>query len=94
MEEQRKRNDNNWMRHSRGKIEEKAKKRNKRSDSEIEEKVKVTLIKSPIGCLPKHRATVRALGLRRCQQSRIHADSSALRGMLRQVGYLLRIENA
>ncbi len=57
-----------------------------------EKKVSVTLIRSPIGCVPAHRATVRALGLRRLHQSRQHQLNPALRGMLRQVSYLLRVE--
>lgn len=54
--------------------------------------VKVTQVKSSIGVQQQHRGTLRALGLRRIGHSRVHADTPALRGMLHQVGYLLKIE--
>lgn len=55
-------------------------------------KLRVKLIKSPIGCLPKHRATLRALGLRRLNKSKEFAFSPALAGMVKQVDYLLQVE--
>lgn len=54
--------------------------------------LRVTLIKSPIGFTKDQKATVRALGLRRMHQTVEHAESAALRGMLRKVIHLLRIE--
>lgn len=54
--------------------------------------VKVTQVKSSIGVQQQHRGTLRALGLRRIGHSRVHTDTPALRGMLHQVGYLLKIE--
>ena len=56
------------------------------------QKLRVTLVKSPIGCLPKHRATVRALGLRRMHKSKEYPFSPSLAGMLRQVSHLLQVE--
>jgi len=54
--------------------------------------VKVTQVRSTIRVQRHHRGTLRALGLRGIGQSRIHADSPSLRGMLHQVGYLVRID--
>ncbi|ONI45351.1 50S ribosomal protein L30 [Candidatus Epulonipiscioides gigas] len=55
-------------------------------------KIKVTLIKSTIGAIPKHRKTVEALGLRKINSSNIHQDNDAIRGMARQVSHLLKVE--
>jgi len=54
--------------------------------------VKVTLVRSPIGYPKPQKATVRALGLRRMNQTVEHTDSPALRGMLAAVIHLIRIE--
>ena len=54
--------------------------------------VRITLVKSPIGYSVRHKATVRALGLRRMNQTVEHVDSPALRGMLSKVNHLVVIE--
>ncbi|MBN2388991.1 MAG: 50S ribosomal protein L30 [Anaerolineales bacterium] len=54
--------------------------------------LKVTLVRSPIGCPQPQKATVRALGLRRMHQTVEHADTPAVRGMLAKVDHLIRIE--
>ena len=54
--------------------------------------LRVTLIKSPIGYSKRQRATVRALGLRRMNQTVEHEDSPALRGMITKVQHLVRVE--
>jgi len=54
--------------------------------------IKVTLVRSPIGYPKPQKATVRALGLRRMNQTVEHKDSPALRGMLAAVIHLVRIE--
>lgn len=56
--------------------------------------VKVTLIKSIIGTKETHRATVRGLGLRRMNHSRVLIDSPEVRGMINKVSYLLKVEAA
>ena len=56
------------------------------------EKIKVKLVKSTIACIPKHKATVRALGLRRREQVREHENTPVIQGMIRQVSYLLQVE--
>jgi len=55
-------------------------------------KVKVTLVKSPIACRAEHRQTVRGLGLRKLRQTVELEDTPAVRGMITQVGYLVRVE--
>jgi large subunit ribosomal protein L30 len=54
--------------------------------------LKVTLVKSPVACKQTHRRTVRGLGLRRLHQTVELEDTPAVRGMLRQVNYLVRLE--
>lgn len=59
-----------------------------------EKKVIVTLVKSPIGYSKKHKATIKALGLRRMHQSVEHVDSPTLRGMLLKVAHLVEVEES
>lgn len=54
--------------------------------------VKITLVRSLIGTMRSHRATVRGLGLRRINHTVELADTPATRGMLNKVGYLLKCE--
>ncbi|MFN4327308.1 MAG: 50S ribosomal protein L30 [Limnobacter sp.] len=56
--------------------------------------VKVTLVKSIIGTKEDHRATVRGLGLRRLNHSKVLIDTPAVRGMINKVSYLLKVEAA
>lgn len=56
--------------------------------------LKVTLVKSPIGAIPKQRATVEALGLRKPNQSNILPDNDAVRGMIQKVRHLVKVEEA
>ena len=58
------------------------------------DKLKVTLVKSPIGCVPKHRRTVEALGLKRVNKTVELPDNAAVRGMVNQVSYLVKVEEA
>jgi large subunit ribosomal protein L30 len=52
----------------------------------------VTLVKSPIGYEKSQRATVRALGLHRMNETVEHNDSPAIRGMLNKVIHLIKVE--
>ncbi len=52
----------------------------------------VTLIKSPIGYSKRQKATVKALGLSRMNQTVEHMDTPAVRGMLTKITHLLRVE--
>jgi large subunit ribosomal protein L30 len=54
--------------------------------------LKVTLVKSTIGTIQKHRACVRGLGLRRLNHSVQVADTPENRGMINKVNYLLKCE--
>ena len=56
--------------------------------------IKVTQVKSSIGTRPKHRATLRALGLRRLGQSNVLPDRSEIRGMIARVPHLVSVEEA
>ena len=57
-----------------------------------DKKIKVTLVKSVIGTTKDHRATVTGLGLRRLNSSRELLDTPAIRGMIRKIQYLLKVE--
>ncbi len=54
--------------------------------------LKITLAKSTIGSIPKHKKTVEALGLRKTNRSVIKEDNEAIRGMIKQVSHLLKVE--
>ena len=55
-----------------------------------EKKVKVQLIKSPIGTKESHRATVRGLGLRGINSTSELEDTPAVRGMINKIAYLVK----
>lgn len=57
-----------------------------------EKKVKVTLVKSTIGAVPKNKKTVEALGLRKINSSNILPDNDTTRGMVRRVAHLVKVE--
>ena len=54
--------------------------------------VKVTLVKSVIGRIQSHRATVTGLGLRRMHHTVELEDTPAIRGMINKINYLLKVE--
>ena len=56
------------------------------------DKLIITLKKSPIGCVPKHRKVVEALGLRKVNHTVEMPDNAAIRDMIKQVEYLLKVE--
>ena len=55
-------------------------------------KLKITLTKSTIGAIPKHRKTVEALGLRKLNKTVEMPDNDAVRGMIQQVRHLVKVE--
>ncbi|MBN2646458.1 MAG: 50S ribosomal protein L30 [Thiotrichales bacterium] len=59
-----------------------------------DKKIKLTLVKSPIGRLPAHKSCVSGLGLRRMHQTVSVIDTPANRGMVNKVSYLLKVEEA
>ncbi len=58
----------------------------------MDKEIKITQVRSIIGRLPKHRRTVRALGLRRIGHTVVQKDSPAIRGMINTGNYLLKVE--
>jgi large subunit ribosomal protein L30 len=54
--------------------------------------LKITLVKSTIGAIPKHKKTVEALGLNKTNSSNILPDNAATRGMVAQVKHLVKVE--
>ena len=56
------------------------------------DKLKITLVKSPIGAIPKHKKTVEALGLRKVNKTVEMPDNAAVRGMVEQVRHLVKVE--
>ena len=56
--------------------------------------LKVTLVKSTIGAVPKHKKTVEALGLKKLNKIVVLPDNAATRGMIKQVQHLVKVEEA
>jgi len=56
------------------------------------DKLKITLVKSTIGAIPKHKKTVEALGLRKLNKTVEMPDNAAIRGMVQQVKHLVKVE--
>lgn len=55
-------------------------------------KVIVTLMKSPVGRLKRHKDCVRGLGLRRIRHSVELEDTPSVRGMINKVSYMVKVE--
>jgi large subunit ribosomal protein L30 len=55
-------------------------------------KLQVTLKKSPINKIDKHKRTLKALGLTRIGKTRVYPDNEALRGMIRQISYMVEVK--
>ena len=56
--------------------------------------LKVTLVKSTIGAVPKNKATVEALGLRKLHMTVELPDNAATRGQIHQIRHLVKVEEA
>lgn len=54
--------------------------------------LEITQVRSGIGRQGTHRRTLRALGIKRHQQSVVQEDTPAIRGMIRQVSYMLDVK--
>ena len=54
--------------------------------------LRITQVKSKIGYKPKAKATLAALGLRKMQHVVVHQDSPQIRGMIKNIPYLLKVE--
>ena len=57
-----------------------------------EKVLRITLVKSPIGYTQRQKDTVRALGLRKMNQTVEHTDSDVIRGMITKVSHLIQVE--
>ena len=55
-------------------------------------KISITQVRSRIGRPGKHRRTLEALGLKRHQQTVVHNDTPAIRGMIEQIPHLVQVE--
>ncbi|WP_251548522.1 50S ribosomal protein L30 [Pumilibacter intestinalis] len=64
----------------------------KKTENAAEKQLKVTLVKSTIGSLDKHKKTVQALGLKKIRQSVVVRDNAAMRGMIFAVKHLVTVE--
>jgi large subunit ribosomal protein L30 len=67
-------------------------KRKNEAEKEVEKVVRVTLVRSPIGYSQRQKDTVRALGLRKMNQTVEHLDNPVLRGMIAKVRHLVLVE--
>jgi len=54
--------------------------------------IKIQLVKSLNGRLPKHRRIAEALGLRKVRQTVVRPDTVVIRGMAEKIGYLVEIK--
>ena len=55
-------------------------------------KLKITVVKSTIGAIPKHRKTVEALGLKKLNKTVEMPDNAATRGQIQQIRHLVKVE--
>ena len=55
-------------------------------------KIFITQVKSTIGCLPQHKATIIALGLRHIGHTVQKNDTKEIRGMINKVNYMIKIQ--
>ena len=54
--------------------------------------LKITLVKSTIGAVPKHKKTIEALGLTKMHKTVELPENAATRGMIKQVQHLVKVE--
>ncbi len=69
-----------------------AKQQTKKQLTTQAQQLKVTLVRSPIGHMKRHRDCLRALGLRRMQSSKVHNATPSVLGLINKVGYLLQVD--
>lgn len=55
-------------------------------------RLRITLVRSPIGYDERQKRVVKSLGLRRMHQTVEHDDSPTIRGMIDKVGHMLKVE--
>ena len=59
-----------------------------------DKKLRITLVKSPISAVPKHRRTVEAMGLTKMHKTVELPNNDATMGMVQQVRHLVKVEEA
>ena len=57
-----------------------------------EKKLKITLVKSTIGAVPKQVATVKSMGFKKLNSSVVLPDNPATRGQIQQIKHLVKVE--
>ena len=57
-----------------------------------DKKLKITLVKSKIGQVPKERATVEAMGFRKLNQTIELPDNAATRGQIQRIRHMVKVE--
>lgn len=55
--------------------------------------IKITQIKSSIGCIPKHKNTLIGIGLRKINHTVYRKNTVSLQGMLKKISYMIKIED-
>lgn len=63
----------------------------KAASASITKKLTIKLVKSPIGALPNHRATIKGLGLSKIRQQVLREDTDCIRGMVAVVSHLVEV---
>ena len=58
----------------------------------VQKMLKITLVKSTIGAVPKQKATVQSMGLRKLNKSIVLPDNAATRGQIQQIRHLVKVE--
>jgi len=56
--------------------------------------ISITLVKSPIGYSKRQKATLKAMGLKKVNQTVVQTDNQAVRGMIDKVAHLVNVEEA
>ena len=59
-----------------------------------DKKLKITLVKSTIGAIPKHRATVKSMGFKKLNSSVVLPDNDSTRGQIQQIKHMVKVEEA
>ncbi|MGX8728397.1 MAG: 50S ribosomal protein L30 [Lachnospiraceae bacterium] len=59
-----------------------------------EKKLKITLVKSTIGAVPKNKKIIESMGFKKLNSFVILPDNAATRGQLQKIGYLVKVEEA
>jgi large subunit ribosomal protein L30 len=57
-------------------------------------KLTITLVKSPIGYSKRQKATLKAMGLKKINQTVVQVDNQAVRGMIDKVSHLIEVDEA